>query len=51
MQIIIYRAPLCLFQHTSRATNHSNHLKVGKIAVTPQTRNPHAGPGLAQLVP
>ena len=39
MQIIIYSATLCLFQHTSRQS-HSNHLKVGKIAVTrrPATR-------------
>ena len=43
MQIIIYRATLCLFQHTSRQSYHSNHLKVIKIAVTSQTRNPHAG--------
>ena len=48
MQIIIYRATLCLFQHRSRQSYHSNHLKVGKTAVTPQTRSPHARPSVGQ---
>ena len=47
MRIISYRATLCLFQHTSRQY-HSNLLKVGKIAVTPQTHNPHARPSVGQ---
>ena len=42
MEIIIRRATLCLFQHTSRQSHHSNHLKMGKIAVTPLTRKPNA---------
>ena len=49
MRIISYRATLCLFQHTSRQY-HSNHLKVGKIAVTPQTHNPHARPVWGSLL-
>ena len=44
MQIIIYHAALCLFQHTSHQSHHSNLLKVGKIAVTPHTLKPHARP-------
>ena len=48
MQIIIYRATLCLFQHTNRQSHHSNHIKVGKISVTPQTRNTHARPSVGQ---
>ena len=51
MQIIIYRATLWLFQHTSRQSLHFNQLfclKVGKIVVTPQTRNPHAIPIVGQ---
>ena len=49
MQIIIYRVTLlCLFQHKSRQSYHSNHLKVGRIAVTPQTRNPHERSSLGQ---
>ena len=48
MQIIIYRVTLCLFRNTSRQSPHSNHLKVGKVAVTPQTRNLHARPSVGQ---
>ena len=39
MQITISRANLCLFQHASRQSHHYNHLKMGKIPITPQTRN------------
>ena len=48
MQLIIHRATLCLFQHTSRQSHHYNQLKLDKIAVTPQTRNPHARPSVGQ---
>ena len=48
MQITIYCATSCLFQRTNRKSHHYNYLKVGKIAVTPQTRNPHARPSVGQ---
>ena len=48
MQITIYCATSCLFQHTNRKSHHYNYLKVGEIAVTPQTRNPHARPSVGQ---
>ena len=48
MQIIIYRVTLYVFQHTSRQSHHSKHLKVGKMAFTPQTRNLHARPNVGK---
>ena len=47
-QIIISRATLCLFQHASRQSHHYNHLKMGKIPITLQTRNPHARTSVGQ---
>ena len=35
-QIIISRATLCLFQHASRQSHYYNHVKMGKLPITPR---------------